>query len=68
MDKYNEADFKKPLKVFFQNEDGLDAGGVKKEFFILLTREILDPKYGMFSEFHSEKFFIEFHFCFIRFL
>ncbi|KAI0988858.1 hypothetical protein GJ496_004425 [Pomphorhynchus laevis] len=41
-------DLKKPLKVTFIGEEGVDAGGVKKEFFLLLMRELLDPKYGMF--------------------
>jgi E3 ubiquitin-protein ligase HERC4 len=49
LEKYKEADFKKPLKVFFQNEEGLDGGGLSKEFFLLLTKAILDPQYGMFS-------------------
>ncbi|CAF0990014.1 unnamed protein product [Adineta ricciae] len=49
LDKYKDEDFKKPLRVFFQNEEGLDAGGIRKEFFLLLTKEILDPKYGMFK-------------------
>ena len=44
-------DLKKPLRVRFQGEEGEDAGGVRKEFFLVLTRELLDPKYGMFSEF-----------------
>ncbi|EDO34592.1 predicted protein [Nematostella vectensis] len=42
-------DLKKPLKVIFANEEAVDAGGVKKEFFLLLLTEILDPKYGMFT-------------------
>jgi len=42
-------DLKKPLKIKFSNEDAEDAGGVKKEFFLLLMKEILDPKYGMFN-------------------
>ena len=42
-------EMKKPLKVKFSHEDAEDAGGVKKEFFLLLMREILDPKYGMFD-------------------
>lgn len=50
LDKYKDEDFKKPLQVYFHNEEGLDAGGIKKEFFLLLTKEILNPKYGMFSE------------------
>ncbi|CAF4634181.1 unnamed protein product [Rotaria sp. Silwood1] len=48
LDKQKEEDFKKPLQVYFNNEEGLDAGGIRKEFFLLLTKEILDPKYGMF--------------------
>ncbi len=39
---------KKPLKIKFVGEEGIDAGGVKKEFFQLAIREILDPNYGMF--------------------
>ena len=44
-------DFKKPLKVKFDGEEADDAGGVRKEFFLLLLKEILDPKYGMFKEY-----------------
>lgn len=32
----------------FIGEEAEDAGGVKKEFFMLLIKEILDPKFGMF--------------------
>ncbi|CAF5221615.1 unnamed protein product, partial [Rotaria magnacalcarata] len=49
LDKYKDDDFKKPLQVYFHNEEGLDAGGIRKEFFLLLTKEILNPKYGMFT-------------------
>jgi len=37
----------KPLRVHFIGEDGIDAGGVKKEFFQLLVTELLCPDYGM---------------------
>ena len=37
------------LKVKFVGEQGVDEGGVRKEFFILLIRQIFDPNYGMFS-------------------
>ncbi|KAL7675795.1 hypothetical protein ACOME3_002059 [Neoechinorhynchus agilis] len=46
-------ELKKPMRVFFYGEEGLDAGGVKKEFFLLLMKEILDPKYGMFRLFEE---------------
>lgn len=50
---YPPHEMKKPLKVKFSQEDAEDAGGVRKEFFLLLMREILDPKYGMF-EFYED--------------
>ncbi len=40
-------DLFKPLRVHFIGEDGIDAGGVKKEFFQLLVTELLCPDYGM---------------------
>lgn len=53
--KYCTQDLKKPLKVKFQNEEAEDAGGVRKEFFMLLIKELLDPKYGMFTEFTDSR-------------
>jgi len=38
------------LRVHFIGEEGVDEGGVRKEFFLLLTRQLLDPGYGMFVE------------------
>lgn len=40
---------KKPLKVVFHGEDAVDGGGVRKEFFMLLMKDLIDPKYGMFK-------------------
>jgi hypothetical protein len=39
-------DLKKPLKVKFVGEEGIDQGGVQKEFFQLIVEEIFDPKFG----------------------
>ncbi|KAF0693070.1 Aste57867_15922 [Aphanomyces stellatus] len=39
---------KKPLKVKFVGEEGVDEGGVKKEFFQIIIRELLDPNFAMF--------------------
>lgn len=47
--RYTSEDLKKPLKVKFEGEEGEDAGGVRKEFFMLLLRDLLDAKYGMFK-------------------
>lgn len=51
----NTNDLKKPLKIKFIGEEAEDAGGVKKEFFLLLIREILDPKYGMFKHYDESR-------------
>lgn len=40
---------KKPLKVKFKGEPGIDEGGVQKEFFQLLVRKLFDVEYGMFD-------------------
>lgn len=39
---------RKPLKVSFIGEQGIDQGGVKKEFFHVLTEELFNPNYAMF--------------------
>jgi len=38
-----------PLQVRFQNEPGIDEGGVSKEYFSLIMKEIFNPQYGMFK-------------------
>ncbi|KAK9448095.1 uncharacterized protein V1518DRAFT_434351 [Limtongia smithiae] len=43
-----ETDIKKGLKIEFVGEDGVDAGGLRKEWFLLLAREMFDPLNGMF--------------------
>lgn len=41
--------FKKQLKIKFEGEQGVDQGGVKKEFFHLLMKELFNPNYAMFE-------------------
>ncbi|KAJ1674987.1 hypothetical protein EV182_002164, partial [Spiromyces aspiralis] len=50
LDIKSSMDLRKQLKVRFVGEEGVDEGGVQKEFFQLLIREIFDPKYGMFTK------------------
>ncbi|KAJ2865667.1 putative E3 ubiquitin-protein ligase, partial [Coemansia erecta] len=45
----HEQDLKKRLKIEFVGEEGVDAGGLTKEWFMLLVRELLNPMYGMFT-------------------
>lgn len=44
---------KRPFTVKFVGEDGQDAGGVRKEFFMLTLNEVLNPKYGMFRHYRD---------------
>uniref|UniRef100_A0A8C6S618 HECT and RLD domain containing E3 ubiquitin protein ligase 4 n=1 Tax=Neogobius melanostomus TaxID=47308 RepID=A0A8C6S618_9GOBI len=53
--KSKNVDYKKPLKVIFVGEEAVDAGGVRKEFFLLIMKELLDPKYGMFRYFEDSR-------------
>lgn len=50
---YGADDLKKPLRVTFYSggvsEPAQDAGGVSKEFFQLLSRDLFRPEYGMFT-------------------
>jgi len=43
------VNFKKELKVKFIGEQGVDSGGVRKEFFQLIVKQIFDPVYAMFN-------------------
>ena len=38
-----------PLKIDFIGEEGIDQGGLKKEFFMLITRKIFADEYNLFS-------------------
>ena len=42
--------YKKQMKVKFVGEEGVDQGGVKKEFFHLLMKELFNPNYAMFEQ------------------
>ncbi|KAF7288526.1 E3 ubiquitin-protein ligase [Mycena chlorophos] len=42
-------DLKRRLMVSFDGEDGLDYGGVGREWFFLLSHEIFNPSYGLFE-------------------
>lgn len=44
----NAKKLKKPLRVKFVGEPGVDEGGLTKEFFQLVIAQVFDPGYGMF--------------------
>ena len=47
--RFEPQDLKKPLKVVFEGEEGIDEGGVQKEFMQVVLRQLLDAQYGMFK-------------------
>ncbi|KAF2100625.1 E3 ubiquitin-protein ligase pub1 [Rhizodiscina lignyota] len=54
-DSYHEimrqsaTDLKKRLMIKFDGEDGLDYGGLSREFFFLLSHEMFNPFYCLFE-------------------
>ena len=47
---------KNPMKVTFIDEPGDDGGGVKKEYFQLLVKELFDPNRYMFVTKNNKRF------------
>lgn len=41
-----QEEIKKGLRIEFTGEEGIDAGGLRKEWFLLLVREVFDPHHG----------------------
>ncbi|CAI1516587.1 hypothetical protein SEUBUCD646_0J02280 [Saccharomyces eubayanus] len=46
--KAHQGDLLKSLRVEFVNEPGIDAGGLRKEWFFLLTKSLFNPMNGLF--------------------
>ncbi|KAI1439009.1 HECT-domain-containing protein [Xylaria sp. CBS 124048] len=53
-------DIKKALRIEFQGEEGVDGGGLRKEWFLLLVREVFNPDHGLFI--YDE----DSHFCYFN--
>lgn len=61
-DSYRSLGFKKgdelkygKLSIRFQGEEGVDAGGVTREWFQVLTRQMFDPGYALFIPVSSDR-------------
>jgi len=52
----DDRNLRKQLKIKFDGEEGVDQGGVGKEFFQLLVQELFNPDYGMFEYFEDVRF------------
>lgn len=46
LQQYGKDELKKELVIVFEHEEAKDEGGVQKEWFQLLLKDIFDPKYG----------------------
>lgn len=40
-------DIKKGLRIKFSGEEGIDGGGLRKEWFLLVIRDVFNPDHGM---------------------
>lgn len=59
-----QEEVKKGLRIEFVGEEGVDAGGLRKEWFLLLVREVFDPNHGLFI-YDDDSHFCYFNpFCF----
>ena len=41
-------EIKKGLRIEFNGEEGIDAGGLRKEWFLLLVRDVFNPEHGTY--------------------
>lgn len=46
---FDAAELRKPLRVTWAGEAGIDYGGLRKEFFQLISQQLLDPERGLFE-------------------
>lgn len=53
--KLRVKDMRKRLMVKFKGEEGLDYGGIAREWLHLLSHEMLNPSYGLFQYSHESK-------------
>lgn len=53
-----QEEIKKGLRIEFLGEEGVDAGGLRKEWFLLLVREVFDPGHGKQKNFTDSRAFL----------
>ncbi|TVY94218.1 putative E3 ubiquitin-protein ligase [Lachnellula willkommii] len=52
----SSEEIKKGLRIEFKGEEGIDAGGLRKEWFLLLVRDVFNPDHGMFTYDEDSRF------------
>mmetsp|Transcript_13935 Transcript_13935/g.21251 ORF Transcript_13935/g.21251 Transcript_13935/m.21251 type:complete len:626 (+) Transcript_13935:84-1961(+) len=53
------SDLRKIWRFTFMGEDGLDAGGLTREWFQILTEEMFDPNMGMWQSSQTNQMLLE---------
>lgn len=51
------------LNITFNGEEGLDYGGIAREWFYLLSRDMLNPYYGLFQQAANDQYLLEINPC-----
>ncbi|VEN39898.1 unnamed protein product [Callosobruchus maculatus] len=50
---FSVSDWCRNFEVSFQGEQGVDWGGLRREWFELICAQLFDAKHGLFSSFHE---------------
>ena len=56
---YTSKDLQKQLYVVFCGEEGIDYGGLAREWFFLLSHEMLNPMYCLFEYAESNNYALQ---------
>ncbi|XP_064160388.1 E3 ubiquitin-protein ligase Itchy-like isoform X2 [Anguilla rostrata] len=56
---FNPQDLRRRLWIIFPGEEGLDYGGVAREWFFLLSHEVLNPMYCLFEYAGKENYCLQ---------
>ncbi|XP_072305656.1 itchy E3 ubiquitin protein ligase b isoform X2 [Eucyclogobius newberryi] len=56
---FNSQDLRRRLWIIFPGEEGLDYGGVAREWFFLLSHEVLNPMYCLFEYAGKENYCLQ---------
>ena len=57
--KIKPKDLRKRLMIKFKDEDGLDYGGITREWLYLISQEMFNPHYGLFRYSKDSQYTIE---------
>jgi len=56
---FKPEELKQKIQIKFVGEEGLDYGGLRREFFTLLSHEMCNPNYSLFQYSHENSYILE---------